>query len=163
MLTQQPIKTDLQSWQICLGLLPLPEKVIQDIESGMPKPEPDTFFERVKLTKEQVSEIEAFAEKKIEEKLTAEEIYDLLIEKEMMPASIDGRHPSLAKISDIISNVRKRLGLSGFGRETGKIAYEMKMKGISEKEIAAALGLKENSVRSVASKYKKKLERGEIC
>ena len=162
MLMQQPIKTNLESWQICLGLLPLPDKVIQDIESGMPKPEPDTFFKKVILTREQVKEIEAFAEKKIKERYTAEEIYDQLIEGEILPTSIDGRYPSLAKISDIISEIKNRLGLHKGGKENGKLAYEMKINGASDVEIAESLGLKESSIRSIASKHKKKLERGEL-
>jgi len=158
----QEIRTNLTSWQICLGLLPLPEKIIQDIESGLSKPEPETFFKKVMLSKEQVSEIEVFAEQKIKEKHTAEKIYDLLIEGEILPTSIDGRYPSLAKISDIISNVKKRLGVHKGGKDNGKLAYDMKINGASDSEIAEALGLKESSIRSIASKHKKKLERDEL-
>ena len=162
MLMQQPIKTNLTSWQICLGLLPLPDKIIQDIESGEVRHEPETFFKKVILTKEQVAEIEAFAEERIRQKHTAEEIYDQLIEQEMLPTRDDGRYPSLAKISDIISEVKKRLGLHKGGKDSGKLAYEMKINGSSDAEIAERLGLKESSIRSIASKHKKKLERGEV-
>ena len=159
----QTVKTDLTSWQICLGMLPLPDRIIQDIESGTKKHEPETFFKKVILTPEQVKEIEAFAEQKTKEKLTAEEIYDQLIKSEMLPTSIDGRYPSLAKISDIISEAKKRLGLHKGGKDNGKLAYEMKINGASDAEIAKSLGLKESSIRSIASKHKKKLERGELC
>jgi len=158
----QTVKTDLTSWQICLGLLPLPDRVIQDIENGVRKHEPETFFKKVIITKEQMEDIEVFAEQKIKERHTAEEIYDQLIKENMLPSSIDGRYPSLAKISDIISNVKKRLGLHKGGKDNGKLAYDMKINGASDAEVAEALGLKESSIRSIASKHKKKLERGEI-
>jgi len=158
----QPIKTDLTSWQICLGLLPLPDKIIQDIDNGKPAEHQETFFKKVKLTEKQVAEIEAFAEEKIRQKHTAEEIYDQLIDEGMFPVREDGRYPSLAKVSDIISDVRKRIGLHKGGKDNGKLAYDMKINGASDAEVAEALGLKESSIRSIASKHKKKLERGEI-
>ena len=157
----QQIKTNLTSWQIGLGLLPLPEKVIRDVESGTPKPEPATFFKKVMLTRDQVKKIEDFSRENIT--LTYAEIYDMLIELDMLPQSDNGEYPSLARISEIISGVRKDMGLNKGGKDNGKLAYDMKVNGASDAKIAEALGLKESSIRSIASKHKKKLERGELC
>jgi len=157
---EQPVKANLESLQICLGLLPLPGKIIQDIERGMPKQVPEIYPKKVILTKEQVSEIEDFSRENI--KLTYAEIYDMLIELDMLPQSDNGEYPSLARISEIISGVRKDMGLNKGGKNNGKLAYDMKVNGASDAEIAKSPGLRESSIRSIVSKHKKKLERGEV-
>jgi hypothetical protein len=154
----QTIKSDLTSWQICLGMLPLPKRIIRDIDGGQKKQHTETFFKKIKLTRKQVKEIEDFSRENI--KLTYSEIYDTLIELDMLPQSDNGRYPSLARISEIIANVRKDMGLNKGGRDTGKIAYEMHLNGATDDEISASLGVKKSSAICLRSKYKVKLRSG---
>ena len=90
------------------------------------------------------------------------EIYDQLIAMGKLPEKDNGKYPSLTKIASIVTDLRKKMGLGRAGRETGRIGYEMKINGATESEIAAKLNLKESSIRSLVSRYKKKLERGEV-
>ena len=161
-LMKQPIKTNLKSWRVCLGLLPLPEKLIKDIENGESRHEREPNFERTLLTTKQIADIEVIAMKMITAGDTAEEIYDRLIALGKLPVKDNGKYPSFAKIASIVTDLRKKMGLGRGGKETGRIGYEMKINGATESEIAAKLNLKESSIRSLVSRYKKKLERGEV-
>lgn len=157
-MTNQTVKKNLISWQICLGLAPLPDRVLKDIERGQFIRQQRVNVERaVIMSVIEVAEVENLARSMILQGNTAIEIYDSLIETGKMPKNENGNYPSYARIAQLVTDLRKELGIHRGAIDKGKVAHEMKVKGCTDEEIAEHLHLKVSSVRTISSRYKKQL------
>jgi hypothetical protein len=161
-MTNQTFKTNLISWQICLGLAPLPDRVLRDIESGAHVQQRRCDIERVIMSVKEVAELENLARPMLLQGDTATGIYDSLIQTGRMPKNENGNYPSYATIAKLVTDLRKEMGLYRSAIDKSKIAHEMKVQGFTYEEIAKHLHLKVGSAMTIVSKYKRHLKKKEI-
>jgi hypothetical protein len=158
----RPVKSTLKSWEICLGLAPLPERIIEDIHreptiQNKLVPKPGRYGSKVAMTEEEINNVIEKITPLVENKKPAIFIYNYLIANDFLPKNGDGKMPSIDKISSLIKGVRKELGITRHGGNTFRLFYEMHEHGLSDEEIAKKLRIKVTSVQNLRSAYRRSI------
>ena len=157
MLTQQPIKTDLTSWQICLGLAPMPQKILD--QAGIKKIEYVKCKKKaVRLSQEQRTKVQEFIEPMVMHKIYAMHIYDELINSGLV-SDDSGNVASFSLVKLIIRDVKTDLGVPKYSEVTNKVV-ELYASGLKVNQIKDKLGLSRHHVTNILGRKRRK---GELC
>jgi hypothetical protein len=157
MLTQQPIKTDLTSWQICLGLAPMPQKIWD--QAGIKKIEyVECKKKAVRLSQEQRTKVQEFIEPMVMHKIYAMHIHDELINSGLI-SDDSGNVASFSLVKLIIRDVKTDLGVPKYSEVTNK-AVELYASGSKVNQIKDKIGLSRHHVTNILGRKRRK---GELC
>lgn len=153
------VKSTLESWSICLGIAPLPPDVYKKVINGKPcRPRVAASRRSVRLTKEQTKSVLEVVVRMLKNGDQSQTIYKKIVADRLMCCEKTGKESSSSKISDFIYDVRIEMSLSGDKLDCFKVAYEMKQAGKSNEEIGLELGFKDVSIKSLVSRYKRRLQ-----
>jgi len=157
MLMQQPIKTDLTSWQICLGLAPMPQNILD--QAGIKKIEYVKCKKKaVRLSQEQRTKVQEFIEPMVMHKIYAMHIHDELINSGLI-SDDSGNVASFSLVKLIIRDVKTDLGVPKYSEVTNKVV-ELYASGLKVNQIRDKLGISRHHVTNILGRKRRK---GELC
>jgi len=158
MLMQQPIKTNLTSWQICLGLAPVPQKILDQAKIKKIDEHVKCRKKSMHLSQEQRIKVQEFIAPMVIKKTYAMHIYDELINSGLV-SDDSGNVASFSLVKLIIRDVKTDLGVPKYSEVTNKVV-ELYASGLKVNQIRDKLGISRHHVTNILGRKRRK---GELC